>query len=748
MRRILPLLLLLPALAWAQSTPPTYGPGSVSTGGGGGSVSITSGSACLVVAPSPITGAGTVSETLPNRTVTTSPTISSADMCGAIFSNVSGGGTLTIPAISSTVFANGMTTTVVNYSASTEAVSTTPTINAGGGCVSGTGIPAGATWTLAGNGGAALDCIQTVSTGGTPPTGANPSATAGPTAVNGSAPTFMRSDGAPAIQKGTNAQFGVVEGDGVTFTCVAGVCSTISAAGTSGSAFTYSDNGVTLTANTYYAPIGGGGIPQTTEAAVSVKAPAAATVTNLNVQLSADPGAGQTLTVTLRVAGAGTTLTCVVTGGSGAICQDVTHSVSVAKNALIDWQIVTTGTYIGTPTITIAASNGVGATAGCSPSGTANQVLLDNGSAGCKEVSGLGASGTVLTSNGAGVAPTFQAAGSGSTTIIPPQGRLTCTTGTPVMTADVTACTTVYYDAFKGGNQVPVYSGSADVVLTIGAGEISDALPASSTGVLNASDVFDLWLINVSGTLTLCHATNGSGGGWASDTGGSITARGTGYSQLDTSTRAYITNKNAITHCYNGATDRGPISANQATYPGSLYTTAAGTTKMVMHPSATAGGNNSCLCLYNAFQQQLTEAASYDSTSNWSYGTNTWRASDAGATGSGLNNRVSWVDGLGQSRAYAEHYANVAGSGTAFGSGTIGVTFDSASATPVGVMATQYGGNNSSNPGSSMVGHDSKIAIGFHYAQAMEIAGSGNSAQWNGVINGGQSEAITLRLTN
>jgi hypothetical protein len=58
-------------------------------------------------------------------------------------------------------------------------------------------------------------------------TPANPTATAGPAAVNGAAGTFMRSDAAPAVQKGTNAQFGIIEGDGTTITCVAGVCSTV-----------------------------------------------------------------------------------------------------------------------------------------------------------------------------------------------------------------------------------------------------------------------------------------------------------------------------------------------------------------------------------------------------------------------------------------------------------------------------------------------------------------------------------------
>lgn len=51
---------------------------------------------------------------------------------------------------------------------------------------------------------------------------ANPSATAGPAAVNGSASTFMRSDGAPAVQKASAAQFGIIEGDGSTLTISGG----------------------------------------------------------------------------------------------------------------------------------------------------------------------------------------------------------------------------------------------------------------------------------------------------------------------------------------------------------------------------------------------------------------------------------------------------------------------------------------------------------------------------------------------
>jgi hypothetical protein len=57
------------------------------------------------------------------------------------------------------------------------------------------------------------------------PTSANPSATAGPAAVNGTATTFMTSDSAPAIQLGTSAQKGLLQGDGATLPISAGVIS-------------------------------------------------------------------------------------------------------------------------------------------------------------------------------------------------------------------------------------------------------------------------------------------------------------------------------------------------------------------------------------------------------------------------------------------------------------------------------------------------------------------------------------------
>lgn len=60
------------------------------------------------------------------------------------------------------------------------------------------------------------------------PLPANPSAVASDVAVNGVATTFMRSDAASAIQKGSASQFGLLKVDGLTITTIGGVASAVS----------------------------------------------------------------------------------------------------------------------------------------------------------------------------------------------------------------------------------------------------------------------------------------------------------------------------------------------------------------------------------------------------------------------------------------------------------------------------------------------------------------------------------------
>ena len=306
-----------------------------------------------------------------------------------------------------------------------------------------------------------------------------------------------------------------------------------------------------------------------------------------------------------------------------------------------------------------------------------------------------------------------------------PQGRLTLISGTPVMTATQGSTSVIYYDCYHGGNLVPVYNGTSDITLPIGSCEISDTMPTSSTGVTNTTGVFDEWAVNASGTLTLCHATNGSGGGWASDTGGSNTARGTGYSQLDTTTRPYITNTNAITHCYNGATDEGSVSANRATYLGTFYTTGAGKTQFT-YGAIASGGTAGLVGIWNAYNRVQWAMISGDSTSSWVYSTTSWRAADAGSV------NVSQVCGINEDTNFAAYTASATNAGTT--GPRLGVGYNSST-----TLATNAGTTLSN--ASTIVGYTSiwngNCGLGYNTWYAIEYGGTSNTyygQQASGVV--------------
>lgn len=188
------------------------------------------------------------------------------------------------------------------------------------------------------------------------------------------------------------------------------------------------------------------------------------------------------------------------------------------------------------------------------------------------------------------------------------KARLTLQSGVPVMTTSQTAKTTLYADCY-GGASVIYFDGTNDIYESISSCEVSTAMAPSGTGVLNAGGVFDVWWVH-GGANRICVATNGSGGGWASDTGGgSNTARGTGYSQIDLTTRGYPTNKNALANCYNGATNYGSVAANRATYLGTICTdaAAAGTVSHTLGGSS-SGGTAGRLCVWNMWNRASARA--------------------------------------------------------------------------------------------------------------------------------------------
>jgi len=335
--------------------------------------------------------------------------------------------------------------------------------------------------------------------------------------------------------------------------------------------------------------------------------------------------------------------------------------------------------------------------------------------------------------------------GGGTNTI--PGGRLTLASHTPVMTTPQLAKATIFYDSYVA-NGYPYFNGTADQTATITANELSDTIPASGTGTANAAGVFDEWAIVGS---VICHATNGSGGGWASDTGGSNTARGTGYSQLDFSTRSYVTNKNALSNCYNGSTSFA-VPANQATYLGTCATDpAAATFTFNAFPAGASGGpvGGAVINCWNYYNRVNVKAIVLDNSGSAFVpsASATWVAHDNGTT----KNIITVVSGVNEDTVEANYMGFTSTSNGNSGSAAfIGVSIDAA--TPVCVAGTPW--DNASSTGTvqgSAIAHcPSAPIIGKHTyaAQDYPVIGTNSNFYSFGNSSGAFGQMFTLDFSS
>lgn len=309
---------------------------------------------------------------------------------------------------------------------------------------------------------------------------------------------------------------------------------------------------------------------------------------------------------------------------------------------------------------------------------------------------------------------------------ITPQGRLTLTSGMPVMNADTTGAGTIYYDCYNG-NVVPV--GATPTNLTIPGCEASVALSATNN---LAGGIYDIFAIDNTGTLALC-----IGPAWATPpSSGFGGARGTGAgtTQIDNTNGGLWTNSNSLAHCYNGATDYGSVAAHAATYLGSFYATAAGQTAMQFHPARAAGGTNNFMALYNAYNRVLMLSQSQDSN-NWTYAAATWRMAD-----NSVSNRISYLDGLEQSQAVVSY---VCGAQPPSGnSASISVIFNGSSA-PAGLIGYYYAAANSDH---NLYAGNTNMSLGLSYVQAMEAReyGSGTVSFFADTGDGSVRQSLNL----
>lgn len=195
----------------------------------------------------------------------------------------------------------------------------------------------------------------------------------------------------------------------------------------------------------------------------------------------------------------------------------------------------------------------------------------------------------------------------------PPQGRLTLISGTPVMVADVTAATAVYYTPYVG-DDVPLYNGTSFVPLSI---QTEQQLTLTSSYV--ASNIYDFYAFLINGVVTF-----GTGPSWSAGTAGSITAgscaRGTGAGGAALSrVQGILTNAASMTMRYGDGTQTTTIDANKGTYLGTMFVD--GTNGQVTC-TATYGQSRKW-GIWNAYNRVRITLQAGPSTSSWAVASST-----------------------------------------------------------------------------------------------------------------------------
>lgn len=225
-------------------------------GGGGGTGTVTSiaGACGSFTQPNPVTVAGTIFILEPVNSQTGTTYALQGSDCGALVTIKNASSiAVSLAQAGSIGFPPGWYVDIFNAGAGTATVTpATSTINSASTLVLGAGIG-----TRIVSDGTNYQVTNTPVASSLAP--ANPTATAGPTAVNGSASTYMRSDGAPAVQLATAAQKGVVQGDGSTLPITSGVMACATATTSQLGCVKPDGSSITISAGVISASGGGGG---------------------------------------------------------------------------------------------------------------------------------------------------------------------------------------------------------------------------------------------------------------------------------------------------------------------------------------------------------------------------------------------------------------------------------------------------------------------------------------------------------
>lgn len=279
---------------------------------------------------------------------------------------------------------------------------------------------------------------------------------------------------------------------------------------------------------------------------------------------------------------------------------------------------------------------------------------------------------------------------------IAPQGRLTLTSATPVLTGTVSGATTIYYTPYQG-SLVPIYDGNSFIMYRFS--ELSQATTdaTKSPAAVGASSVYDLFVWDDAGTLRCTR-----GPAWSSDTaraaGGGLTLQNGIY--LNTS---------AITN--------GP-GASRGTWVGTVRSNGSSQIDYIFGALA-ASGTAAFFGVWNAYNRVNVATMVRDTTDTWTLASPSIRAANNSTT-----MRVTFVRGANEDAVTALYGC---ASGNASGQQAVGVGLDSTTAFSGWFLPNQTALN-----AAHMGGYSDLPGLGVHYIQAIEAAQVAGTATFYG----------------
>lgn len=416
----------------------------------------------------------------------------------------------------------------------------------------------------------------------------------------------------------------------------------------------------------------------------------------------------------LKTTSAATGILAAVNGGTGfgsyavgdMLCADTTTTLAKLADVAV-------GSYLRSGGVGIAP---LWSTATLPNTATTGDLLYASAANIYSNLAGV-ATGNALISGGVGVPPSWGKIGltthvsevlsraNGGTEGFPfsiPGGRLTLTSATPVMTADATAQTTIYY-ALYTSDQVPLYNGTNWFNTTFT--ELSQTTTdttKSPAAVANNSN-YDMFIWTDTGTIRCTR-----GPAWASDT-----ARGTGAGSTE------LVRQNGVL-LNNVAITNGP-GAKRGTYVGTVRSNGTASIDWIGRAAPAAGGGAAFLYVWNMYNRVIVSVAVKDSTDSWTYGTAAFRSANNSTA-----NRASIVRGLDED--IVSVFYNCVTNPAVAGSTSNGIGLDSTTA----FNGFPFYNGNAAVAGGGTAFYIGQPGFGLHFFQEIESSNSGTNSTFYG----------------